>query len=50
MDALISYDVDAHWQVQAKAQNLFNKQYLFCNTTCRYGDEQSLTGSVTYRW
>lgn len=50
IDALLSYDLDDHWQVQAKAQNLFNKRYLFCNTTCRYGDEQSLIGSVTYRW
>ena len=50
VDALISYDVDAHWQVQAKAQNLFDKKYLYCNTTCRYGDERSLLGSVTYRW
>ncbi|MDR6713742.1 iron complex outermembrane receptor protein [Pseudomonas hunanensis] len=50
VDALISYDVDAHWQLQAKAQNLFDKKYLFCNTTCRYGDERSVIGSVTYRW
>jgi iron complex outermembrane receptor protein len=50
IDALISYDVDSHWQVQAKAQNLMDKKYLYCNTTCRYGDERSLIGSVTYRW
>lgn len=50
VDALISYDVDSHWQVQAKAQNLMDKKYLYCNTTCRYGDERSLIGSVTYRW
>ncbi|WP_312932744.1 TonB-dependent siderophore receptor [Pseudomonas sp.] len=50
VDALVSYDVDSHWQLQAKAQNLFNKKYLYCNTTCRYGDERSVLGSVTYRW
>ncbi len=50
VDALISYEVDSHWQVQAKAQNLFDKKYLYCNTTCRYGDERSVMGSVTYRW
>lgn len=50
VDALVSYDVDDHWQVQAKAQNLFNTRYIFCNTTCRYGDERSLIGAVTYRW
>lgn len=50
VDALVSYDVDSHWQVQAKAQNLMDKKYLYCNTTCRYGDERSLIGSVTYRW
>lgn len=50
VDALISYEVDSHWQLQAKAQNLFDKKYLYCNTTCRYGDERSVIGSVTYRW
>ena len=50
VDALVSYDVDSHWQLQAKAQNLFDRKYLYCNTTCRYGDERSLIGSVTYKW
>ena len=50
VDALVSYDLNANWQVQAKAQNLFDKKYLYCNTTCRYGDERSVLGSVTYRW
>lgn len=50
VDALVSYDLDSHWQLQAKAQNLFDRKYLYCNTTCRYGDERSLIGSVTYKW
>jgi iron complex outermembrane receptor protein len=50
IDALVSYDVDSNWQLQAKAQNLFDRKYLYCNTTCRYGDERSLIGSVTYKW
>lgn len=50
VDALLSYELDSHWQLQAKAQNLFDKKYLYCNTTCRYGDERSLIGSVTYQW
>ncbi|WP_287815283.1 TonB-dependent receptor [Pseudomonas sp.] len=29
----ISYEVDSHWQVQAKAKNLFAKKHLYCNTT-----------------
>ncbi|UCJ15035.1 TonB-dependent siderophore receptor [Pseudomonas sp. MM211] len=49
-DALISYEIDDHWEVAAKAQNLGNEKYLFCNTTCRYGDERSLIGSLSYRW
>jgi iron complex outermembrane receptor protein len=49
-DALVSYAIDPHWEVAAKAQNLANEKYLYCNTTCRYGDELSLIGSVTYRW
>ena len=33
-----------------KAQNLTNEKYLFCNASCRYGDERTLIGSVNYRW
>ncbi|WP_263145430.1 TonB-dependent siderophore receptor [Pseudomonas sp. RIT-PI-AD] len=50
VDALVSYRLDDHWDVSAKAQNLMNKHYLYCGTTCRYGDERSLIGSVNYRW
>ncbi|SDH39080.1 iron complex outermembrane recepter protein [Pseudomonas flavescens] len=49
-DALVSYEVDEHWEVAAKAQNLSNEKYLYCGTTCRYGDERSLIGSLSYRW
>ncbi|MFS0826942.1 TonB-dependent siderophore receptor [Pseudomonas phoenicis] len=49
-DARISYDVDEHWQLAAKAQNLTNASYLSCTTSCRYGDERSVIGSVSYQW
>jgi iron complex outermembrane receptor protein len=49
-DARVSYDIDEHWQLAAKAQNLSNESYLSCNTACRYGDERSVIGSVSYQW
>jgi hypothetical protein len=50
VDALVSYEIGKHWEVAAKAQNLADRKYLYCNTTCRYGDERSVIGSVSYRW
>jgi iron complex outermembrane receptor protein len=49
-DARVSYDIDEHWQLAAKAQNLTNESYLSCSTSCRYGDERSLIGTVSYQW
>lgn len=49
-DARISYDIDEHWQLTAKAQNLTNESYLSCSTSCRYGDERSVIGAVSYQW
>lgn len=49
-DAKVSYEVDKNWTVAMKAQNLTNEKYLFCNASCRYGDERTLIGSVNYRW
>lgn len=49
-DARVSYDIDEHWQLAAKAQNLTNESYLSCTTSCRYGDERSVIGSVSYQW
>ncbi len=50
VDALVSYEIGRHWEVAAKAQNLADRKYLYCNTTCRYGDERTVIGSVSYRW
>ncbi len=49
-DARITYEVDANWQVSARAQNLANERYLYCANSCRYGDERSVVGSVSYLW
>lgn len=49
-DARVSYDIDEHWQLAAKAQNLTNESYLSWNNACRYGDERSVIGSVSYQW
>lgn len=49
-DAKVTYEVDKNWTVAMKAQNVANEKYLFCNVSCRYGDERALIGSVNYRW
>jgi len=49
-DARITYRVDENWQVSARAQNLGNERYLYCANSCRYGDERSLVGAVSYNW
>ena len=49
-DARISYALDAHWQLSARAQNLTNERYMYCANSCRYGDERSLVGAVSYNW
>ncbi|MFF7705791.1 hypothetical protein [Pseudomonas sp. NPDC007930] len=37
-------------ELSAKAQNLANHKYISCLTACRYGDERSVIGALTYRW
>lgn len=49
-DARVSYALDEHWQLSARAQNLTNQRYMYCANSCRYGDERSLVGSVSYNW
>lgn len=49
-DARITYELDEHWQLSARAQNLTNERYLYCANSCRYGDERNLVGSVSYNW
>ena len=34
----------------AKVQNLTNKRYLYCANACRYGDERTAIGTLSYRW
>ena len=50
VDATFTYDLDAHWQLGMRAQNLFDKQYLYCSGTCRYGDRLTVMGTASYRW
>lgn len=49
-DARVTYELDANWQVSARAQNLTNERYLYCANSCRYGDERSVVGAVSYTW
>lgn len=49
-DARISYVLNEHWLLSARAQNLTNERYMYCANSCRYGDERSVVGSVSYSW
>lgn len=49
-DARVTYRVNDQWQVSARAQNLANERYLYCANSCRYGDERSVVGSLSYNW
>lgn len=50
LDLLLSYRLDAHWEARLKVQNLANKDYLYCSTTCRYGDLRTVVATLGYRW
>jgi len=49
-DSKISYQPVTNLTVSLKVQNLTNKQYIYCNTVCRYGDERSVIGGLSYLW
>lgn len=49
-DARLSYALDEHWELSARAQNLSNQRYLYCANACRYGDERNLVGAISYNW
>ncbi|MFF7710379.1 TonB-dependent siderophore receptor [Pseudomonas sp. NPDC007930] len=53
VDALVGYDINAHWAVDVNAKNLFNKEYVSgCNNAgrCYWGQERTLLGTVAFRW
>lgn len=50
IDLLLSYQLDAHWLASLKVQNLADKRYLHCASTCRYGDLRTVTATLGYRW
>ncbi|MEA9390261.1 TonB-dependent siderophore receptor [Acerihabitans sp. TG2] len=49
-DTKVSYQPVTNLTVSLKVQNLTNEKYLFCNTVCRYGDERSAIGGISYQW
>lgn len=50
IDLLLSYQFDAHWQASLKVQNLADKRYVHCLSTCRYGDLRTAVATLGYRW
>jgi iron complex outermembrane receptor protein len=49
-DTKVSYQPVSNLTVSLKVQNLTNEKYLYCNTVCRYGDERSVIGGISYQW
>ncbi|MGG2396702.1 TonB-dependent siderophore receptor [Pseudomonas sp. SH1-B] len=50
-DAMARYQIDDHWNVTVNASNLTDKRYTQCAfSTCHYGDERQVVGTVSYRW
>lgn len=49
-DSKISYQPVNNLTISLKVQNLTNKNYIYCNTVCRYGDERSVIGGLSYQW
>lgn len=49
-DTKISYQPVNNLTLSLKVQNLTDEKYLYCNTVCRYGDERSVIGGLSYQW
>lgn len=51
LDAMARYQIDDHWDLTVNASNLTDKRYTQCGfSTCHYGDERQVVGTVSYRW
>lgn len=50
-DARIGYDV-GNWTLSVNATNLSGRNYVSClsSSSCRYGDDRSVIGTLAYRW
>lgn len=49
-DTKISYQPVNSLTLSLKVQNLTDEKYIYCNTVCRYGDERSVIGGLSYLW
>ena len=51
VDAMASYPVSQHWNLQVNATNLFNKEYLSsCDFYCYYGTSRTVDAQLSYLW
>lgn len=51
VDAMASYPVSQHWNLQLNATNLFNKEYLSaCDFYCYYGTSRTVDAQLSYLW
>ncbi|MEH0018063.1 MAG: TonB-dependent siderophore receptor [Desulfobacter sp.] len=50
-DAMVSYDIGQHWELQLNVNNILDKEYISaCDYYCYYGQSRSAVLSVGYNW
>lgn len=51
VDAMASYPLTPHWNLQVNATNLLNKEYLSaCDFYCYYGTSRTVDAQLSYHW
>ncbi|MGY1490583.1 TonB-dependent siderophore receptor [Methylobacillus pratensis] len=51
VDAMASYPISEHWNLQVNAINLLNKEYLSaCDYYCYYGTSRTVDAQLSYHW
>ncbi|MCB5191180.1 TonB-dependent siderophore receptor [Methylobacillus arboreus] len=51
VDAVASYPVSDHWNLQVNVYNLLNKEYLsVCDYLCYYGTSRTVDAQLSYHW
>ncbi|GGC12778.1 ferric siderophore receptor [Oxalicibacterium flavum] len=51
IDAMLGYQIDAHWDFSFNVSNLADKKFTYCEfAICRYGDERQVSANLLYRW
>ncbi len=50
LDLMLGWTPDTHWDLTVRVQNATDRNYVFCNTACRYGNGRTAIATLNYRW